>query len=125
MKQLFITAVIILSLLSGVSSADDKPYDKVNVERIKSEKNYIRARTLVNGLKANSSLKRRIYHAAVKKAEQYLATSAVHLSKSREYLLKGFHDGSIDEPSSNELTALLKNQKVISAISDLPSKRCI
>ena len=98
-----------MCLMPGASSAEENPYDKVNKERIKAEKKFFRARTLVDGLKASKTIIRRIYTSAVKKAEQHLATSEIHLNKSREYLLKGHHDGSIADSPAKELKKLLKN----------------
>ena len=119
MKQLLIISVVFLSLISNLSLANKSANDKVNVERIKAEKNYIRARSLVAGIKKNKTLSKRIYSSAIGKAEKHIEIADGFMSKSREYLLAGFHGGDISEEHADQLMGILKNQK--EAISKLKS----
>jgi len=112
MKQLLLIAVIFISLMSGASAVYANAYDEAYAERLKAAKNHARARILVVGLKRKKSIRESIFLTAIKDVEEHVLAATDHVSKSREYLLKGYHNGDIDEASEKKLKAILKKQKV-------------
>lgn len=111
MKQLLIITVVFLSLLSSVSLAKENFYVVANAERLQAVKEFARARVLVAGTRIGKSINEKTYMMAIDKAKVYVDSADDHLSKAREYLMKGYHNGDIDESSVNEFKQRLKKQR--------------
>lgn len=112
MKSWSFFAILFLSLLSVSPLSHADAYEEAYAERIKSAKSFARARILVAGLTRNKALSRKVYQSAIGKIENKMIETTTHLSRARELLLKGFHNGDIDKASSDKLKDLLKRQKL-------------